>query len=132
MPSIEEHHRQAKFNEEAAESVKEKFPDWSVTMCFYAALHLVDAHGKARGIDIPNDIKVGSMHQRRFDYIRDLNYEREKVNQLRNAYVKLRGLSEQARYMKGLSNTTSHKLFKRRMDWVQDAFSQLEIIKNNM
>jgi hypothetical protein len=41
MPQDFVHQSQAEHNEKAANFVKNAYPDWAVTMCFYAAIHWV-------------------------------------------------------------------------------------------
>jgi len=49
MPSLHDHHTQAKSNLQFMETVSSQFPDWAITSRYYAAVHLVRACLASRG-----------------------------------------------------------------------------------
>ncbi len=98
MAAFEEHIRQAKSNLLFLLSVNNSTPqfwDWQVTICFYAGVHIINAH-TARKAD---------MHFKTHDAVKSaINPEgaftQTKVPEnIYTAYVMLQGLSRLARYL---------------------------------
>jgi hypothetical protein len=117
---------QAQRNEEAAKSVETSFPDWAVTMCFYAALHWVESYAKKKGDDIER-YDGSTRHQRRRKYIADLAYSLGN-RRLRIAYEDLETESRRARYLEGL-DTSAIAYYKSHTPKVRDSFQKLQSIK---
>lgn len=99
---------QAKSNEQAARSVQKSYPDWAVTMCFYAALHWVEYYACVKGSDIEKEYDGRSPHESRRKYIDDLARKLGNRN-LRNVYENLEKESRKARYLEDI--TTNAKIY---------------------
>lgn len=125
------HFEQAGHNEKAAKGIKNTYPEWAVTMCFYAALHWVEYYAKKSGYSIETESVGNSPHDRRRDYIRDLNDQlTNQNNNLKKSYTWLEQESKKAPYIKGLHQTkTSHDYYFKNRDNVDLAFEKLQIIK---
>ena len=98
MASFEEHINQTKKNlsflESVNQTIKNNF-DWQVTICFYSAVHIVNAH----------IAKIADLHYRSHE---DVNKAINPANQISPAkldednylaYMKLQNLSRRARYL---------------------------------
>ncbi len=129
MPSEQSHREQAKYNEEAALSIRDTSPDWAVTMCFYSALHCVAAYAKVQGEDLEQKYQGSSSpHDRLFDYVRDLAVTRQDRN-LEKAYKNLKKESQIARYLTGIkTNAMVHYSRYKKTD-VDKSFDNLQIVK---
>lgn len=98
MASFEEHISQSKKNLQFLESVNQRITDsfdWQVTVCFYCAIHIINAH----------IAKKADLHYRSHE---DVNKAINPANQLSPtkldesnylAYMKLQNLSRRARYL---------------------------------
>ena len=105
MPSTQIHWEQAEHNERAASSVKLDYPDWAVTMYFYAALHWVERYALLNGCSIARDYDSGrSKHDSRKLYIEQVARELGNPS-LRKAYENLEKDSRKARYLIGVNTT---------------------------
>ena len=58
---------QARSNEKAARSLEKTYPDWAITICFYAALHWVEYYACMTGCDIGQEYPWPSRHDSRKD-----------------------------------------------------------------
>ncbi len=105
MPSFQDHVKQFSENLQFFERVNGHFPDqfdWQVTVCFYAALHLINAHLA----------KLGMQYRTHSDVTNAINPE-NLMSVMRIpvdpyvAYISLLNLSRRARY---LINTENVKL----------------------
>ncbi|WP_353930224.1 hypothetical protein WJM97_18285 [Okeanomitos corallinicola TIOX110] len=110
--------QQAKSNEQAAKSLENTFPDWAVTICFYAALHCVEYYACVRGSDIEQEYPGKSPHERRRNYVIGLASQLKNRN-LRKVYQDLEDESRKARYLQNL--TTNAKVY-----YTQDKFKVRE------
>ncbi len=140
MPSFEiemtcKHYlEQAINNEQAARSIKDSYPDWAVTMCFYAALHWVEHYACVKGIDIMTEYSSSnSVHDSRRNYVIDLSHELRNKN-LRKVYENLEEESKVAKYMKNIYiNTGKHydtkKYYTERKEKVTQSFQNLQQVK---
>lgn len=136
MPSQESHREQAESNEKAANSIKNTFPDWAVTMCFYAAIHWVERYAKINNVDLTKyeisspdtskDKKV-SLHTRRFHYVKDIAYDSGNPD-LRKAYETLEKASKTARSLEAIQ-TNSWLHYSNNSTYVAFSFRHLEIVK---
>ncbi|MBH8566551.1 hypothetical protein I8748_31110 [Nostoc sp. CENA67] len=111
---------QAKSNEQAARSIENSYPDWAVTMCFYAALHWVEHYACIKGFDIgqyKEDDKE-SRHTCRRKYVDDLAHQLGNSN-LRKAYTYLERESRKARYLQDLTSDA-------KMHYTKDKFTLRE------
>ncbi|WP_066426885.1 hypothetical protein [Anabaena sp. 4-3] len=120
---------QAKINEQAARSIQQSYPDWAVTMCFYAALHLIEHYACIKGFDIEQykEQDQESRHTTRRKYVDDLAVQLRSRN-LRIAYTYLEQESRKARYLKDI--TTNAKLYyTKHKDKVTESFENLRKIK---
>ncbi|MBE9037154.1 hypothetical protein [aff. Roholtiella sp. LEGE 12411] len=118
---------QANSNEKAAHSLEKTYPDWAVTICFYAALHWVEYYASVTGCDIEQEYPGKSPHESRRDYVRELASQLRN-NNLRNAYLKLEEESRKARYLQGL--TTDAKVYYTKNNFkVIDSFQNLQKIR---
>lgn len=129
MPSEQSHREQAKYNEEAALSIRDTSPDWAVTMCFYSALHCVAAYAKVQREDLEQKYQGSSSpHDRLFDYVRDIAVTR-KDRDLEKAYKNLKNESQIARYLTGIrTNARVHYSRSQKTD-VDKSFDNLQIVK---
>ncbi|BAZ81403.1 hypothetical protein PN497_10975 [Sphaerospermopsis kisseleviana CS-549] len=121
---------QAKSNEKAARSIEADYPDWAVTMCFYAALHWVEYYACVSGFDIHAEYKADdkeSLHTSRRKYVDDISQELGNPN-LRKAYAYLEQESRKARYLQNLSTNAKVYYTKNRFT-VTDSFQKLQQIK---
>ncbi|MBD2775420.1 hypothetical protein [Iningainema tapete] len=118
---------QAKSNEQAARSVEKSYPDWAVTMCFYAALHLVEHYACVEGSNIEQEYPGHSPHDSRRQYVYDLA-DKLRNSHLRKVYKDLEKESRKARYLEGI--TTSAKVYytKNKLK-VTNSFQNLQQIK---
>ncbi|MEB3293207.1 MAG: hypothetical protein VKJ24_08595 [Synechococcales bacterium] len=126
MPSQQDHLEQAKSNERVAKRIEKDFPDWSVTMCFYAALHWVEQYAKKQGVDI-REYDGNSLHARRRQYVDDVAYQL-RSRTLRNAYETLERSSRKSRYLEDLELSAT-KYYNQERQKVTDAFQKLQIVQ---
>jgi radical SAM superfamily enzyme len=127
MPNPQIHLEQAEHNESAASSVRQDYPDWAVTMYFYAALHWIERYALLKGCNIARDYDSGrSKHDSRQQYInqiaRDLNNP-----SLRKAYQNLELDSRKARYLISL-NTKAQTYYSQPR--VINCYKNLQTVKN--
>jgi hypothetical protein len=120
---------QAQSNENAARSIESVYPDWTVTMCFYAALHWVEYYASQRGDDIPSQFPAKSPHESRRGYVQKLA---KKINntELEKLYKKLEHASQKSRYLEGIRYNSAIDYFKSHQSEVNAAFNQLQQIKD--
>ena len=127
MPPVELHWQQAELNEEAAHSAREQFPDWAVTMCFYAVIHYVESHAiKARG---KLDDLIGNRsnrHSQRREYVHNLAY-RLREKDLIDAYEFVEDSSHKARYLTSIDKTAREHYANLGCD---NVFEDLEYIRD--
>lgn len=127
MLDASEYKNQAESNEAVAHYVKKKYPDWAVTMCFYAALHWTNYHAASCGTDIDGNAQYHTPHERRADYVRNVAYELRNRD-LRKAYDALFEASMKSRYMRDLEESAiSHYQFA--SSSVQLAFNNLGTVR---
>jgi hypothetical protein len=133
MPSEQSHREQAKYNEEAALSIRDTSPDWAVTMCFYSALHWVAWYAKVHGDDLEQQYQGRqSPHDRLLDYVRDLAGTKQDRD-LVKAYKNLRNESQIARYLSDKMNTNSRIYYSRlKTREVDSCFDNLRIVKQRL
>ncbi|MBW4667763.1 MAG: HEPN domain-containing protein [Cyanomargarita calcarea GSE-NOS-MK-12-04C] len=133
MP-CERYLEQAESNEEAARSVEDTYPDWAVTMCFYAVLHWVKYYACQRGDDVES-LKSHDAHR---GYVYDLA-SKISNRELRTLYDNLQGASEKARYLessthrkyvKPIKYVSAISYFQNHQREVNQAFDQLQQIKD--
>ncbi|WP_373530367.1 hypothetical protein [Nostoc sp.] len=118
---------QAKSNEQAARSLEQTYPDWAITICFYAALHWVEYYACITECNIELKYPWPSRHNSRKDYVRDLANQLGNRS-LRNAYIELEGESRKARYLQDI--TTNAKLYYTKNKFrVTQSFQNLQKIK---
>jgi len=130
MPQDFVHQFQAEHNERSANFVRSDYPDWAVTMCFYAAIHWVERYAKKQRVDLDAEYKtVRNPHERRYAYVRDVavNLRRQ---QLRTAYQDLRKYSQVARYLEDIRINSFDYFDRQHRDKVSLAFEKLEIIQS--
>ena len=97
MPKFEEHIQQAEHNLEFLANINETIPnciDWQITVCFYTALHLVNAHLS----------KFGHQYRKHTDVQHAINPEVQiSPSKLPEdeyvAYTALQQLSRRSRYL---------------------------------
>ncbi|MBD2516417.1 HEPN domain-containing protein [Nostoc sp. FACHB-973] len=125
---------QARSNEEAARSIEKFYPDWAITMCFYAALHWVKYYACQRG----DDLESLESHDAHRGYLYDLADERRE-RELHKLYDHLHGASEKARYFKSTSHRrhaqpirddSAINYFRTHQQEVNTAFQKLQQIKD--
>ncbi|MBW4634691.1 MAG: HEPN domain-containing protein [Iphinoe sp. HA4291-MV1] len=131
--TCERHLEQAESNERAAHSVEHDYPDWAVTMCFYAALHWVEYYAGVRGYDIRSEYPHPSPHSSRGKYVKDLADRLRKPN-LRTAYQYLERESRKARYLENPKDQTplpdnANIYYTTNILEVTQSFNNLEKIK---
>ncbi|MGL5063473.1 MAG: hypothetical protein ACRC62_26115 [Microcoleus sp.] len=133
MPSEQSHREQAKYNEEAALSIRDNSPDWAVTMCFYSALHCVAAYAQLQGDDLKQKYPgYDKPHERLFDYVRDLAAARQDRD-LVMAYKNLKKASQTARYLTGIEmNSRDYYKSRHKKNEVDKSFDNLEIVKQRL
>jgi len=119
---------QAESNEAAASHVRDKYPDWAVTMCFYAAIHWVNCYEKREDTIVRNPSTTDTPHGRRRNYVYDLSQKLQN-RELRKAYDFLYDESIQSRYMEGLQETAISK-YRWSSSTLNRAFRSLEIIRD--
>ncbi|NEP60030.1 MAG: hypothetical protein F6K31_24000 [Symploca sp. SIO2G7] len=103
MSSPQDHLEQAEHNKTVADRVREDYPDWAVTIYFYAALHWVERYAKLNGCDIESEYPDGrSLHECRKMYLDDVAYKLRN-KKLRQFYEDLEKESRKARYLQGLN-----------------------------
>jgi hypothetical protein len=125
MANINVHLQQADLNERAALDNQITHPHVSVIMCFYAALHYVEAYAVWRGDDIYQLYSTDlSQHKRRSRYVSDVAIENGS-RALSRAYEKLYQASMKARYLEGIKTNSVHH-FKIATDFY---IKQLEEVK---
>jgi hypothetical protein len=118
--------RQARNNEQAARNIKDDYPDWAITICFYAALHCVEYYACSKKCDIKSEYPAPSPHESRRDYIFDLGEQLGNRN-LRKVYQDLEDESQRARYLKNISTDT--KSYYTNNKKVNQSFQNLQQIK---
>lgn len=116
MPSLTTHIEQAEFFEEAALYNQKKYPPVAIIMCFYAALHYVEAYAAWHKHDIysryadvsveyvdpcSNETKIRKLtqHERYQSYMQDIGADSDSED-LPIAYERLHRASNTARYLK--------------------------------
>jgi hypothetical protein len=124
--------QQAELNEQTANAARSGFPDWSVIMCFYAALHWVNDHAFREGrIQEFSDDEDTSPHKRRRMYVKGIA-RKNKWPDLEDAYELLYRGSMTARYLRGLEelNCTARKYYADNN--IQFYFDYLETVKKRL
>lgn len=125
MPQAEAHRQQAEFNEAAANDVELKYPEWAVTMRFYAALHWVEWYAQNKGDELP---LAPSPHDRRSAYIRNLA-KQLKRDDLLIAYNELQRDSQIARYLETLKTNSRIHFDRHNRSRVSTSLSNLQLVK---
>jgi len=120
---------QAKSNENAAHSVENTYPDWTVTMCFYSALHWVEYYASQHGDDIKSQFQEKSPHDSRRGYVRKLAKKLDN-KRLEKLYNQLEDASQQARYLERIKYTSAIEHFKNHQSEVNASFEKLQEIKD--
>ena len=119
---------QAKSNEAAALALKEHYPDWAVTMCFYAALHWVNYHAAKTGTITFARARDSTLHNQRRDYVKDFSAETRNRN-LQKAYEFLEKESKKSRYGEDLDeHPVSYYRWHR--GYIKEAFKNLELVRH--
>ncbi|HBB30399.1 MAG TPA: hypothetical protein DDZ80_05240 [Cyanobacteria bacterium UBA8803] len=127
MPNPQIHLEQAEHNESAASSVRQDYPDWAVTMYFYAALHWVEHYALLKGCNIARDYDSGrSKHDSRQQYINQIAIDLNNPS-LRKAYQNLELDSRKARYLINL-NTKAQTYYSQAR--VINCYKNLQTVKN--
>ncbi|MEH1968075.1 hypothetical protein [Nostoc sp.] len=131
MQKASVHKRQSELNEEAAKNAAQSgLYDWAVTICFYSALHYIEAYAKHQGVNIGREYsQCKTQHERRFYYVQDIDYDLGLNDSLINAYDKLYQGSKIARYLEGIQSMTARKYFE---SVYMQYLKALEIIKNKI
>lgn len=128
MPCLTTHIQQAELNEKAALYNQNKYPHVTIIMCFYAALHYVEAYAAWYGHDIYSlypdveelDPHSGeyrrrrlTQHERYQSYLDDIGAD-NNCEDLPIAYGRLLKASNTARYLKHIKdkNKTADQHFK--------------------
>jgi hypothetical protein len=125
--TCEHYLEQAKTNEQAARDLEKTYPDWAVTICFYAALHWVEYYACKTGCDINQEYPWPSPHKSRQDYIDELAFELGNKS-LRNAYTELESESRKARYLQHI-NTSAKLYYTNNKFKVNQSFQNLQKIR---
>jgi len=130
MASFQEHLNQAKENLKFLEQVNQNlnnFWDWQVTVCFYVAIHIVNAH----------IAKTLNLHYRMHHEVENaINPYRELsptkfTEEIFTSYMKLKGLSKRSRYLtKEVDDTTSETAYFTYDKHLARAIRHLDIIVN--
>lgn len=120
---------QAKSNEEAARSVENTYPDWTVTMCFYVALHLVEYYACQKRVDISSKFPEKSPHDSRRGYVRQIAKELNNKD-LEKLYNSLEELSRKSRYLQGIKYSSAVAYFKNHESEVNKTFDKLQQFKD--
>lgn len=100
MGTFKEHILQSQSNIKFLSSVSinsNNYWDWQVTICFYSALHLVNAH-------IVKKIEANYLSHRKVDYVINPNNDLSPAKldeSIYLAYIKLLQLSRRSRYLLG-------------------------------
>ena len=132
MPSEQSHRQQAEYNEEAAHSIRNTFPDWAVTMCFYAALHWVEWYAKVHEQDLERqDQNYSSPHDRLLAYVFDIARNRQDKD-LNKAYQYLKNASQRARYLEGIRTNSRIYYSRHNTRDVDKSFDNLQIVKQRL
>jgi hypothetical protein len=134
MPSEQSHREQAQYNEEAALSIRDTFPDWAVTMCFYAALHWVEWYANTRGDDLERlypKPDFQSPHDRLVAYVFDMARARQDRD-LSKAYQDLKNASQTARYLTDIRTNSRLHYSRHNPRGVDNSFNNLEIVKQRL
>lgn len=146
MPSLTTHIKQAEFFEEAALYNQDEYPPVAIIMCFYAALHYVEAYAMWRGHDIYSqylDVYVEyldlcsketklrrlTQHERYQSYTHDIGVENGSDN-LPIAYERLHRASNTARYLKHIKkdDKTANQHFRGADFYIE----KLQIVKTEL
>lgn len=128
MSSPENHREQAEHNERAARNTEHNYPDWAVTMYFYAALHWVERYAQLKGCNIAEDYAPGrSKHSSRRLYISDVAKELGSST-LYKAYEDLEKESRKARYLESLEGNARTYYTKKRQK-VTESSQNLQKVK---
>lgn len=129
MASFQEHLNQAKENLKFLEQVNQNlnnFWDWQVTVCFYVAIHLVNAHLANLDIHYESHNKIENAINP-YTTLAPGKFNEERYI----AYMKLKGLSNRSRYLrKERTKTTSEKAFFTYDIHLGRSIRHLEIIIN--
>ncbi|MBW4614406.1 MAG: hypothetical protein KME21_14270 [Desmonostoc vinosum HA7617-LM4] len=122
---------QAQSNENAARSTESAYPDWTVTMCFYAALHWVEYYASKSGDDISTQFPEKSPHDSRRGYVRQLAKKLDS-RELEKLYNDLESASQKARYLegRGIKYISAIDYFKSHQSEVNESFKKLQQIKD--
>jgi hypothetical protein len=128
VATFQEHINQAKCNITFLQNINNKIDnciDWQVTVCFYTALHLVNAHISSNGLQY-----------RRHTDVKDVLNPYNKLSLLKlpeneyTAYVSLQSLSRRARYLVSekdgnLVETTAFLTYEKHL---AKAFKHLDVL----
>lgn len=120
---------QAQSNEDAARSNESDYPDWTVTICFYAALHWVEYYASQKGDDIQSQFPEKSPHDSRRGYVRKLA-KNQDMRALEKLYNDLESASQKARYLQSIKYTSAIDHFKAHRSEVNKSFEKLQQIKD--
>ena len=132
MPSEHSHSEQAKYNEEAALSIRDTSPDWAVTMCFYAALHWVEWYAKVQGDDLERQYpNYPSPHDRLLAYVFKIAKNRQ-YRDLNKAYQELKNASQIARYLTDIRTDSRIHYSRYKTREVDQSFDNLRIVKERL
>jgi hypothetical protein len=92
-PSVSQHRQQAELNAAFLETISPTaFPGWAIVVCFYSALHWVDAVLAAEGLD------PQAHHDRALELVRFGRRHNVSTLDLRAHYRELQEMSLEARY----------------------------------
>ena len=119
------HLKQATHNKNAAlKAAQSGYPDWAVTMCFYAALHYVKACEAFRADNIYKDYPNGkSQHERTLFYVLDIDTT-PKLS-VYAAYETLLEASKISRYLSCISTSSKHHFLNK----TDEYFDMLSVIE---
>jgi hypothetical protein len=120
---------QAESNERAARNIEDTYPDWAVTMCFYAALHRVEYYACKKRVDISSKFPEKSPHDSRRGYVRQLAKQLNNRT-LEKLYNDLENASQKARYLEGIRYQNAIDYFKAHKSEVSTYFDKLQQIKD--
>lgn len=140
MASIDKHKNQAEHNFKLANSLGDgEYRDWTITTCFYSALHFTnllflsdpkighidDLFTKLNySTDTADQVKQMSIHAFRESIIK------RKLPSIRTQYRQLREISEAARYLESSSGMTGPEYIKPAL--AQHALNDLLTIKTEV
>ncbi|MGB3654093.1 MAG: hypothetical protein WBA41_23185 [Rivularia sp. (in: cyanobacteria)] len=129
--TCQRYQEQSQSNEEAARNIENEYPDWAVTMCFYAALHWIEYYACQKGDDIESQFPEKSPHDSRRGYVRKLAKQLNNTR-LEKLYNDLEDGSQKARYLQGLKryNCSAISYFKTHQSEVSKSFDKLQQIKD--